>query len=51
MTVRKEDIHNKRFTQKRAIHIHRPTFISRQILPMSPAQYRRYHFGSQKETK
>ena len=28
-----------------AKHNHRPTFHSRQIMPMSPAQYRRYHFG------
>lgn len=39
-------------SKRGAVHTHRPTFKSRQILPMTPAQYRHFHFGaSQKETK
>lgn len=32
-------------------HEHKPTFKSRQILPMSAAQYRRYHFGAKNKKK
>ena len=32
-----------------AIHNHKPTFRSRQILPMTPAQYRHFHFGAKQK--
>jgi len=36
-------------TRKGATHVVNPTFLSRQVLPISPAQYRRYHFGNPKK--
>lgn len=32
-----------------ATHNHKPTFRSRQILPMTPAQYRHFHFGAKQK--
>ena len=51
MTVRKEDRNGKRLTQKGAIHIHGKVYKSRKILPMTPAQYRHFHFGALKGKK
>ena len=39
---------SRKKSQKGAVHKHNPTFKSRQILPMTPAQYRHMHMGSLK---
>jgi hypothetical protein len=38
-------------TRRGAKHKVNPTFRSRRILPITPAQYRRYHFGAKVEAK
>lgn len=36
-------------TRKGAHHKHNKTFLSRQVMPMTPAQYRRQHLGATKK--
>jgi len=46
----KEEKQTKKGSSKRgAIHQHRPTFKSRQIFPVTPAQFRRSHMGDLKK--
>ena len=51
MTESNKHKSKRQMTKRGAVHKVNPTFLSRQIMPVTPAQYRRAHMGVMQRRK